>query len=160
VIAEQSDALAFTIRPATDADVPWVYSSWLKSYREHGSGVSRIPRETYYNAHRKRIDNVASQATTLVACAPENHEQILGWLCAAAGVGGYDAVLYYGHVKSHCRRQGIMRALIAALGITKANNCAYTHHTKISWVESSKLKSVPLGDIVPPSWQLNPYLFA
>lgn len=158
---QEPEVLAIDIRPATGDDVPWIYSSWLKSFREHGSGIVRVPRETYYKHQRQRIEKTTSTSgvATIVACAAENNEQILGWLCGAVGIAPYDAVFYYGHVKSTHRRQGIMRAMVAAFGMSKASQCAYTHHTKLSWIEADHLKSLQLSDITPLSWHYNPYLF-
>lgn len=161
-----AEVLAIEIRPATGDDVPWIYSSWLKSYREHGKGAHLIPRETYYKHHRQRMEKITSTSgvVTIVACPAENSEQILGWLCGAK-LPPYDAVLYYGHVKSHARRQGIMKAMCAAFGVGRGSQVAYTHHTRISWVErdpasgEDKFKSTQLSDLLPLNWHYNPYLF-
>lgn len=160
--APDPETLAIDIRPATGDDVPWIYSSWLKSFREHGSGITRIPRETYYKHQRQRVEKITSTpgVATIVACAAENNEHILGWLCGAVGLTPYDAVFYYGHVKSTHRRRGIMRAMVAAFGVSKTSQCAYTHHTKVAWDEIDKKKSVHLSAILPLNWHYNPYLIA
>jgi hypothetical protein len=154
------ETLQIDIRPATSDDVPWIYSSWLKSFREHGGGMSRIPREVYYKYQRLRIEKTTSTpgVITIVACPSDNEAQILGWLCGAPNVARYECVWHYGHVKSTHRRQGIMRALIAAFGMSKLNECAYTHHTKITWHENDRLNTVHMSEIAPFRWQYNPYL--
>lgn len=159
---EAAEPLAIDIRPATGADVPWIYSSWMKSFREHGSGVGRISRDVYRVHHRLAMERVTSKdgVLTIVACNPEDNAQIFGWLCGEVDTTKRRAVLYYGHVKSERRRQGIMRALCAALGVELGMEVHYAHHTKVSWLENGKLQSLPLGDIVPPGWIYNPYLFA
>ncbi len=155
------EPLAIDIRPAVAADVPWIYSSWMKSYREHGSGIGRIPKEVYRVYHRRGIERITARdgMITIVACNPDDNEQIFGWLCGTVDFEKKSAVLHFGHVKSERRRQGIMRALVAALGVTPAMTTEYTHHTKVSWVENAKILSLPLGDVVPPEWIFNPYLF-
>lgn len=150
------------IRTANAADVPWIYSSWLKSFREHGSGIGRINKESFFQHHRALMLQVTSRSgvVTLVACPSENTEQILGWLCGEKMPNGR-VVLHYGHVKSERRRQGVMRALVEAFDVTRTTPVFYTHHTKVWWRDQHNTpKAAPLADIVPASWNFNPYLFA
>lgn len=148
------------IRPATGDDVPWIFSSWLKSFREHGSNCGRIAKETYWAEQRRIINAVTSTpgCVTLVACPSENAQQILGWLCGRR-MSEREIGFYYGHVKSERRQQGIMRALVQAFGVNEHTRCYYAHHTRLSWLdENNTPHSKPLGDIVPPGWSFNPYL--
>lgn len=162
--AATPEPLTIDIRPASQNDVAWIYSSWLKSYYEHGSNTNSIPPWVYQKHHRAIIQRVTSKpgVNTLVACPAQNEDQILGWLCAEHDrpLGQFTA--HFGHVKSEYRRQGIMKALVAAFGIdgeTKVHS--YTHHTKVAWYDPSLQKtcSIPLAKLVPQYWQFNPYLF-
>lgn len=157
-----AEALQVDIRPATGADIPWIYSSWTKNYREKGALMSAIDGRVYYDQHRKRIERIISSAgtATIVACSAENNEQILGWLCGTRNLPPYDVVWHYGHVKSHMRRHGIMRALVTAFGVTKDSNCCHTHMMAVGWRQTNSHHDAPLmlPAILPSHWYYNPYL--
>ena len=165
------------IRPANNTDVAWIYSTWLKNYREFGSCsghyfgkescVGRIPGFVYWKDYRAAVQRVTSRpgVATLVACPSDNDEQILGWLCGERikdPVANLDkAIFHYGQVKSERRQQGIMRALVEAFDLTPETQCSYTHHTKLFWRnEHNEPHSCALRSILPQSWIFNPYLFA
>lgn len=168
------DAPDHVIRPAVADDVPWIYSSWIKSYREAGEAIQkdpkvvstrqirygRIPYRSFRTGYRAIMERVTGRegVVTIVACNPECREQVRGWICGSVTPDG--AVLHYAHVKSEWRQQGIAKALVAALGVTPEMKVEYTNHTMLSWLLNSRLLTLPLEDVVPESWIYNPYLFA
>ena len=106
------------ITPATEADKPFIYSSWLKSYREAPHNGA-LPNRVYYRAQTALIDELLDSPTVrvLVARSPVDALIIRGWGCADG------PVLHYVYVKSVCRRQGIADALLRELGTLTT----YTH---------------------------------
>lgn len=86
------DLKLISIRGMKDADVPYIYSSWLEDYlsshyikqkntdRTLQSYVALMPRELYYKEQRARIDKILKKSLVYVACNAEDEEQIFGYI--------------------------------------------------------------------------------
>jgi len=127
------------IRAAGQTDLPFIFSTWLKSFRK--SPLARvIPPTTYFKHQHDRIAQRLNDSRTLV-CHPENDpETILGWVC------GDSRLLHWCYVKRTWRGIGIGRNLVEALSAVGEGG-EYTHF--------------PLGDIpswLKSGWSFNPYL--
>lgn len=93
-----------TIRPAKEADIPFIFSSWLKSYRE--SEFSRPMRnDTYYQEYHALIDSVIKKGMIFCAVNKTDDEQIFGWICA--NLASSPATCHYIYTKMPYRGLGI-----------------------------------------------------
>jgi hypothetical protein len=104
--------LAFTMRPATEADLPLVIHAWVAEMRH--SGFSRgVPDHVYFQGHRRLVLGILASASTLVAVDPVDAEHVYG--CA---VYEHDPRrLHWLYVKSVYRLLGVARSLFSeALG--------------------------------------------
>ena len=149
----EQQILAIDIRPAVGDDVPWVFSSWIKSYRQHGPREAQGPRQHYYADKTRGITRVTGTpgVVTLVACNPDNEQQIFGWACGRYWQEDDTLDLHYIHVKSIYRRAGVARALVSALGLSLDTKVRFTHTTAVD--------GASLRDWVPKSWAYRPNLF-
>lgn len=121
----------FTIRPLSKEDVPFIYNSWLKSYRDSPM-VKSIPNTIYYAEHHKVIENLLRQPGCLagVACNPEDANQIYGYVVGETLPGIPDPCLciHWVYCKHPFRGNGIAKALFQWIGQAKSN--VYTHRVK------------------------------
>ncbi|MBV6514133.1 MAG: hypothetical protein FMNOHCHN_03723 [Ignavibacteriaceae bacterium] len=127
------------IRPASQEDVPFIFASWLKSYRDSFL-VRDVGNEVYYNGHHKVIERLLQRGTSLIACASDDPSQIYGYLV-------YETisnitVFHFGYTKHSYRRLGILKALIEATGHNLELGSCYTHQTRIGAKIAEKHKSV------------------
>lgn len=117
-----SEAL-IAIRPARPEDIPFIYSSWLKSYK-HGSNFGKSTRSTiFFENYREIIDEILISANIVVACLPEDANVILGYLVHDG------SVFHYCFIKQTFRRMGLASMLKSAVCAT--DPVVYTHETNI-----------------------------
>jgi hypothetical protein len=112
------------IRNATGADLPFIYSTWMKSYR-YDSNLAQGCRNTiFFPEYSRVIDYILSQEDTkaLVACSPEENEVIFGYLVHQPHI------LHYAFTKEAFTQFGIAKALLDHAG----GATYYTHRTHIS----------------------------
>lgn len=103
---------ALEYRVATNADLPFIWNSWLKSYRDNNGQAKAVGSETYFAEHRKLIGELTARSAILIACAPDFPDQIYGYVVFEA-FNGPALVLHYVYVKRTYRRFGIASALVA-----------------------------------------------
>lgn len=122
---QEVEALPIRIRKATEADVPFIFSSWLKSYRQSPT-VRNIANTSYYTEHHKVIENLLQSCEVYVACKDTDTAEIYGFICAEVVSGIF--VLHYVYTKHTYRGLGIANQLLSAY--ERADGAAmYTHFT-------------------------------
>ena len=137
--------LPIQVRKAGRADIPFITSSWLRSFRD-GYLVRSIPNTVYYYQHHKILEALLPRSVVLIACNEENPDQILGWICAE--VVDTALVIHYMYVKQPFRKFGIAKRLVGILEESESPPAVMvTHSTPISR---------PI--IKDKGWVYNPYL--
>lgn len=134
------------IRAATEADVPFIFNSWLKSYQ--GSVTARsIAAPVYFDFQHKAIEALLQKCNVLVACEQADPTQLYGYLV-------YERidevpVLHYAYVKHAFRQMGILGLILAYGALSPREQAFYTHETP-TCLKIIRSKSLPLV--------YNPYL--
>lgn len=122
-----------SIRVAELADIPFIFNSWLKSYRD-APAVKNVPNTIYFSEHHKVIEHIlnAKGLMILVACNPDDRDQICGYIVGELSEN--DSIVHWLYCKHPFRKMGIGRALEAAfLDLAPAKQAlTYTHMSKIS----------------------------
>lgn len=119
----------FVLRAFESADTAFLFSSWLKSYRD-APAVAGIPNSLYYAGQHALIERLLGQSAVIVACSSEDPSQIMGY-----GVGRLSngptghAALHWLYVKHPFRGFGIAKAIEGAL-VAGATTVSYTHRVK------------------------------
>ena len=124
----------YTIRAVNIEDVPFIYNSWLKSYRESPS-VRNIPNGVYYNQHHRAIEGVfnGNSPIVLIACNPEYPDQIYGYVVADSEIVGNDSFVafHWVYCKHTFRGRKIGTALIEkVLSMCNPTSILYTHYVR------------------------------
>ena len=101
------------LRPYDPSDHNFILNSWLKSYRNSDFG-KKIPNDVYYKSHAILIASILATATTVVACDPEAHHVVYGYLCYSPNNEGPD-YFHYIYCKNSFRKLGIAKALVTAV---------------------------------------------
>jgi len=126
--------LEVKIREIAEADLPLIYNSWLKSYRE-SPAVRSIPNSIYFKEHHKLIENIlmSTYCQVLVACAADDENVVYGYLV----IEFLDSpVVHWAYCKQQFRRSGVMKALVAEARSGEAtadiSNLQYSHFTRFA----------------------------
>jgi hypothetical protein len=104
--SEHAAPVPWFIRPADSTDQSFVFSSWLKSFRD-APAVEQMREGDYYSRQHARITRTFEQARVYVACDPSARADIWGYLVEE------DGRVHFVYVKSAFRRFGIASGLWA-----------------------------------------------
>lgn len=97
------------IRVAKLEDIPFIYSTWLRSYRHASQFARKITTNVFYEMHHKVIDRFIERGGEVYIAHPAGEpDVILGYLC----MDTVQPVAQYIYVKKPFRKMGIARALI------------------------------------------------
>lgn len=97
------------LREGMESDANFVIDSWCGSYR-HNIVFGAIPKDIYFKNYRKFTVKILGVSRLIVACNPEDKEQIYGYLVYR--VIGDMPVLSYMFVKQAFRKFGIATMML------------------------------------------------
>lgn len=100
------------LRYATEDDQNFIYSSWLKSYR-NTEGPNRMSNETYYNNYKKLVKDLINKHSVLLVVNPEDTTQVYGYICYSM----YQniPVVHYIYVKYTYRKLELAKYLVSSI---------------------------------------------
>ena len=113
------------IRHANPDDIPFIYATWLNSYRTDSDIGKSVKKSIYFKEYVKVLDSILAKddTTVLVAVLPRNTAIILGYLVFQP------SVIHYAFVKESFRKNNIAKSLL----IDSAQHFNFfTHRTKKS----------------------------
>lgn len=118
------------LRPVEVEDLNFIFSSWLKSYRD-ATAVRGVPNDIFYKSHHALIERLQQKAccTAVVACDPEDPAQIYAY--AVGEYSGDGLVLHYVYVKFNLRGFGIARSLVESLVLPSVKWVQFSHKTHV-----------------------------
>lgn len=151
-------ALAF--RLAEMSDLPFIYGSWLDSFRlSHSAGV--VPMDCYRDVYTDAINRLLSRPTcdVLVAYMPGESAGLAdlhGFLCGERTSRG--PIIHFCYTKETRRRLGVARGMFEAAGFDLAEPFTFTYKTPVlskPWCRSkiSHAKYDPLCARFETAWQ-------
>lgn len=112
-------------RPAEAADAPFIFHSWLRTYRR--SHLARaMPEREFMLTHHAIAERLLGRGRCVVVHPEGDPAVILGWVLREAGA----PVLHYVYVKGALRGHGLGRGLVAEAGPWPAG-WRYTHRTAL-----------------------------
>lgn len=130
--------LPIIIRDSEEADIPYVFNSWKKSYQLEGVNRHMRPH-AYWELMNERCDKIIKGGATLtIAAADFDKDFIVGWILFD------EEVMHYAFTKGPYRNMGVFRRLRNHTGLPVPTMC--THWTK--WLEG-KARDHNLFDFTP-----------
>lgn len=134
-----SDA-GYALRGPRPEDLPFVRSSWTQSYGKYATfskepkaisadGPARLPSHIYVPEQHQLIARILSRSTvtTVVACNPEDADQIFGYLVFETRPPS-QAVAHYLYVKDAFRKRGLARALLQSMRAVTGEGPVWASH--------------------------------
>jgi hypothetical protein len=121
-------SLPVHIRPMCIDDAPFIIDSWCSSY-SRSPEVSRIDEQVFKIEQRNLINRLIPRCKVLVACDPDRHTFIRGWLVfeAAREPGGL-AIVHYALTKPECQKHGVANALLSNVRTTSPDGMVWATH--------------------------------
>lgn len=136
----------FALRAPRVEDVPFLRSSWVKSYAKYsvfndddeertvkGPRPARMPAHVYVPEQHALIARILERpsALTVIACNPDDPDQIFGYVVAERVEGqGKEGrnIAHYCYVKEPFRKQGIARELLRVVRVTLGAGAYWASH--------------------------------
>lgn len=119
----------WSLRPLSPNDIPFVFNSWLKSYRESPQ-VACIPNTVYYDKFHATIEQVMNDSAILVACSPEDPNLLYGYVVAE--LKDETLIFHWVYVKHPFRNFGLAKEMEKEILTISHKNVAYTTRTRIT----------------------------
>ncbi len=100
------------IRKAGEGDKAFVLATWLRSYYNGSQFGSEITPHVYFKWHHALCEAfwIRPTAYALIACNPDDENQIYGWAAMEQSLHGH--LVHYVYVKPAFRQMGIAKALL------------------------------------------------
>ena len=119
------------IRPMREGDVNFILSTWLKSYyeelRRNGSkGVAYPKDDVFFQGHQEKIKETIKNGECFVCVAPDDENQIIGWIAMSA------TAVHYCYVKQVFRQMGVAKQLMLLTQARITPIFSYSHYTRYS----------------------------
>lgn len=111
------------IRDASEADVPFIFNSWLKSYR-NASLCRSITNPVYFTFQHQLIEELLKHSFVKVVHTASDPNQLLAYLVYSEVEG--IKIVHYAYVKHAFRNMGICSMLLQDAAIAGG---FYTHET-------------------------------
>lgn len=119
---------AYTFRPYTADDIPFVHRSWGTTYYEWAGYRDLLSPNEFHSHHRPIRERFFQHpgAAIIVCCSKEEPTQILAWMAIEKPPMAQGLILHYIYTKNPFRDQGIATELIGHL---KDKPIMFTHLT-------------------------------
>lgn len=135
----ENTELPIRIREATEADVAFIFKSWLKTFRQ-ADFATNITKTVYYAEHHKVLEQLLKKQKTLIACNQEDPNQIYGFICADYVDNIFCAHFIY--VKHIYRKLGIANMLLNSYDHDPTLASIYTHYNRVSEKAAQKYNMI------------------
>lgn len=113
------------IRQAEVDDIPFIKNSWLKSYRDT---MKHMDQSLYKKNQDRLMCQILASSQCLVACSPDEHKQIYGWIIFET-INNI-AILHYVYVKMIYRKYKIASELFRMIERDKSIPVIASHFTR------------------------------
>ena len=117
------------LRPIIEDDLPFLYNSWLKSYRL-SHFAEKVTNTIYFQDHHKLVERILQNSKVLMACNPSDPSQL--YVSVVASSLDHISVVHFLYVKHTFRNMGVGKTLLDATGHSPDKASVYTHHTRMA----------------------------
>ncbi len=104
--------MKFILRETTAQDIPFIFNSWLKSFRSNEDST-RMSNSVYFGHFKPLVERLLEQASIVIACNPDDGAQIYGYAVFDQSEDVNIFVLHYLYVKYPFRNLGIAHGILS-----------------------------------------------
>lgn len=139
ISTKESNALPVEIRSIIETDVPFIFNSWLKAFR-NSRFAAPVNQNVYFSEQHKLVEKLLGRATTLVVGAASDPATVYGYVCYEYIQGVF--VLHFAYVKHDFRTLGLFKTLMDATKHDFSTLGMYTHQIRGGYVLEDKYNLV------------------
>ena len=140
------DESLYNIRSLRESDLPFLFNSYLKSYRPY---FQHLGNDDFYALHHERLNRfILSGAIGAIAVAKDDDDVILGWTLVR--VDPIKVVFFYTYIKHPFRSLRMATQLVESISFALPNHVFVTAHMTPGGAEL--LKKLPI------TVSYNPYI--
>lgn len=118
----------WTIRQAMPSDIPFIYSSWLKSFKNNSDLGKEMRSSVFFTNYKLIIDRLLQQSEILVACMSEDPSVIYGYFVYETFFLDDAFMAHYCFIKEDFRKFGIASDLLKHSHLNQ-KRFEYSHKT-------------------------------
>ncbi len=122
-----SKYLPIILRQTTTTDLPFIYSTWLNSYRRSPFGLS-LSTTNYFQTQTNIIDNILLTAKLTLATLEEDPDTICGFICHDISPNN-KTIIHYIYTKLLFRNDGVAKQLYNSISPTNPTIITHNNHT-------------------------------
>jgi len=116
--------IPYKLRAPKEADINFIFNSWLKSYRNSDFAKSQC-NAVYFENHKQIVTTLINKSLIVVACSPDDVNHVFGYVVYQF-LPGNNLLVHYAYVKHTYRRMGIAKDFISK--IRKSDNPILSSH--------------------------------
>lgn len=137
-------------------DTPFIFNSWLKSFRVHSKWAREVAPEVYYASHKKVVADFLAKSVGLIACNPDCANQILAYGIYQTPIRGV-TVLHYIYTKQPYRKMGLATDLFQRLLASAKHDpklpVVATHIPDREFIDGRRIYP-SIWEVLSPKWNL------
>ena len=133
------------LRHAEKADEGFIYSTWLKSYRQ-SDWAKDMSNDVFFNTHKEIVMDLIEKATVMMIVDEEDDQHLIGYVCYETV--GVHSLIHFVYVKFNYRKLGLLSAVISSLNLLKKDKINFITHLPRSYSVLKTKKNL----------EYNPYL--
>ena len=121
------NGLPVEVRSLIDSDIPFIFNSWLKAYR-NAKAVADVNQTIYFNEHHKLVEKLLKRCNTLVIGNAGDPLTVYGYINYEFVQGLF--VLHFAYIKHDFRTLGLFKELMKATKHDFSTAGCFTHKLK------------------------------
>ena len=115
------------IRKMKPTDEAFIYSSWLRSYR-NSDFASHISNAIYYDAHKQIVSKLLEECEVFILCSHTDEDHIYGFICYT-NLTPKLSTLHFLYIKYSYRKMGLANYMYdATVGQHGGSTICITHN--------------------------------
>lgn len=139
---------SISFRTIRDSDRDFIFDSWLKEYRQSAFG-RQIESDVYYPHQRKVVAHILTISEVLVACNPEDEDQIYGY--AVHRSIGDVKILSWLFVKGTYRGMGLGSVMWEKIGKADiVTHLSRQYNSRYDLIQCKFVSALPEGVVYNP----------
>lgn len=137
--SNNQNQLPVEIRALIDSDIPFIFNSWLKAFR-NAKAVTEVNQTIYFSQQHKLIEKLLQRGQTLIIGAAGDPATVYGYVNFEHIDGVF--VLHFGYVKHDFRGLGLFRELMKATKHDFSGLGCYSHKVRANGLLEDKFNLV------------------
>lgn len=145
------------LRPPNDTDGSFIIDSWVREARDHYP-YSNMDKSLFYKEYKEIVKTLISKSLILIACNPEETDQIYGYLSfeKVADI----PIIHFIYVKLTFRENGIAKLLLQSVFDKFKSEPTLITHLPRSRKENGKFLDSTKSTLIKYNLRFDPFIIS